>query len=245
MEHYTLPVGVTSPVTLAHLSDFHFSDVVPNRLIDAAIEKAVAANPDAIVLTGDYITSNPDLSLFEATFAKLQQAIPVYASFGNHDGGTWQDRQAGLTMQYTLRRHLKNLGVIVLENEVATQRIGNQHIRFVGLGDFWANRFEPNDVLKKGVIDDDATIIVLSHNPDTKEQLFDYHWHAMFAGHTHGGEANIFGWRPVLSLPVKDTSFPCGSRQFGNKWVHITRGVGSLYGMRLGCPPEVSIVTLV
>src|SRR6476646_8118282 len=48
------------PIRLLHLSDLHASSVVPNSLIERAIHLGLAAKPDLICLTGDYITRGHD-----------------------------------------------------------------------------------------------------------------------------------------------------------------------------------------
>jgi predicted MPP superfamily phosphohydrolase len=44
--------------------------------------------------------------------------------------------------------------------------------------------------------------------------------------------------------PVRDKNFIVGAYRYDDRWIYITRGVGNLYGMRLLCRPEVSVLTL-
>jgi predicted MPP superfamily phosphohydrolase len=44
--------------------------------------------------------------------------------------------------------------------------------------------------------------------------------------------------------PVRDKRFIAGMYSWDNRWIHITRGVGNVHGLRFNCPPEVSLVTL-
>ena len=88
-------------------------------------------------------------------------------------------------------------------------------------------------------------MIVLSHNPDSKELLKKYDWDLMCCGHTHGGQLVIplIGFRPFL--PVIDKSFPEGLLSWGKRHVHISRGIGNLHGLRFNCRPEISILNVV
>ena len=70
-----------------------------------------------------------------------------------------------------------------------------------------------------------------------------YPWDLMLSGHTHGGQL----WIPFIGAPfapVRDKRFVKGLVRWQNRWVHVTKGVGNLHGMRLNCPPEVSLLTL-
>ena len=85
--------------------------------------------------------------------------------------------------------------------------------------------------------------IMLSHNPDAKTALRDVPWDLMLCGHTHGGQITL----PLLGsplAPIADKRFSEGLHTWDKRWIYVTRGVGSLLGMRFNCPPEVSILEL-
>jgi predicted MPP superfamily phosphohydrolase len=89
----------------------------------------------------------------------------------------------------------------------------------------------------------EATRILLSHNPDTKEFLKFHPWDLLLCGHTHGGQVVLPGLGAPWT-PVRDKRFIAGMYSWDNRWIHITRGVGNVHGLRFNCPPEVSLVTL-
>jgi predicted MPP superfamily phosphohydrolase len=65
----------------------------------------------------------------------------------------------------------------------------------------------------------------------------------MLCGHTHGGQVVV----PLLGapiVPVRDRRYVAGLNQWRERWIYTTRGVGSLYGIRFGCRPEVSILSV-
>ena len=84
--------------------------------------------------------------------------------------------------------------------------------------------------------------IVLCHNPDAKEILRDFDWDLMLSGHTHGGQFKIPFTDFAPLSPVKDLSMTEGLHEFQNRKIFITRGVGSLYGIRINCRPEASVL---
>lgn len=66
----------------------------------------------------------------------------------------------------------------------------------------------------------------------------------MLCGHTHGGQLRI----PLVGepfAPIEDKRYVAGLNTFGERQIYTTRGVGSLYGLRLNCRPEVTILELV
>jgi uncharacterized protein len=93
-------------------------------------------------------------------------------------------------------------------------------------------------------IDRTQPTILLSHNPDTKSQLMKWPWDLMLSGHTHGGQLSLPGIGTPFA-PIRDKRYVRGLHRWNDRWLHITKGVGNLHGMRFNCRPEVSILTLI
>ena len=70
-----------------------------------------------------------------------------------------------------------------------------------------------------------------------------YHWDLMLCGHTHGGQIGVPGLAEWLA-PVRDKTHLEGSQNREGRLIHITRGVGSLYGVRFWCRPQVSLLVV-
>jgi len=227
-----------------HLSDFHASDALNIRLLQTAVDIALRQNVDAIFLTGDYITDAlPAGGELGSELKRLAEHAPVFAVFGNHDGGGWAGyAYRGYSTPDAVGSVLKNSGVRVLKNGREEIRLPRGKISVAGIADLWSGAMRPVDCLSKKP--EDAPVIVLSHNPDSKDRLVDWHWDAMLCGHTHGGQCVIpmLGIRPFL--PVKDRRFVAGLYDWNGLKLHITRGVGSLYGLRFNCRPEISILEI-
>ena len=51
---------------------------------------------------------------------------------------------------------------------------------------------------------------------------------------------------PILDslAPVKDKRYVRGLHRLGDRWMHISKGVGNLHGVRLNCRPEVSLLNV-
>lgn len=231
------------PIRIVHMSDFHASPDVSLSQIEKAIELGLSLKPDLVCLTGDFITWKYDyFAEFGQLLKRLGDAAPSFACLGNHDGGRWSARY-GYADSSKVEAMLKGSGISLLHNTSNALSIKQRQLRLVGVGDMWAREINAPaaflDVQKKA----QETMVLLSHNPDSKSELAEYPWDLMLCGHTHGGQL----WIPLLGAPfapVRDKRFVKGLGRWNDRWIHVTKGVGSLHHMRLNCPPEVSLVTL-
>jgi uncharacterized protein len=236
--------ALATRIRILHLSDLHLSKVVPLDFIRTAIRLGLTANPDLICLTGDYVTgrvSVPDE--YVSLLKELSRAAPTYASFGNHDGGSWVSPRGGYRDLSEMREMFERAGIHCLHNEFASTVIQGQPIELVGLGDFWAEDVRPDKAFPSDADGLRAVRICLCHNPDAKSMVEDRAWDLMLCGHTHGGQLYL----PVIGTPfapVKDHAFVAGLNPWRNRWIYTTRGVGNVLGLRFNCPPEVSVLEL-
>lgn len=230
------------PLTLLHLSDLHASKFVSLATIEHAIQIALAScQPDLICLTGDFITSKwEDWEGYARVLSQLPVVAPTYATVGNHDGGKWAGRTYGYSTHDLVDEMLAHAGLQHLHN----RRVAFDHdgwaLNIVGVGDLWSDEIE---VAAWQVADPKRATVLLSHNPDSKDKLAEQPWDLMLSGHTHGGQLRIpFVGTPFA--PVRDHRFVQGLHRWENHWLHITKGIGNLHGMRLNCRPEISVLTL-
>lgn len=234
---------LTHPVSLAHLSDFHASKVVPQSLIEHAVDLAIASKPDIICLTGDYVTGSTgfDTRWYKAVLSKLPRQAPTFAVLGNHDGGVWAESDGGFRGTEEVTRLLESSGIQVLENRSLRVQCNGAELQLAGVGDFWAANID----IESAFADTDSRYptILLSHNPDTKVLFAKLDWELMLSGHTHGGQVVM----PVLGLchaPVEDKHYLQGLKPWRNRWIHVSRGVGNVLGVRFNCRPEVTKLRL-
>ena len=109
--------------------------------------------------------------------------------------------------------------------------------------DLWSGYPDPESAFANSRRPGTETTIVLAHNPDSKDLIGRYPWQLMLSGHTHGGQISI----PLLGapyVPVKDRRYIAGLNPWKDRLIYTTRGVGSIYGTRFSCRPEVSILDL-
>lgn len=234
-----------APLRLLHLSDFHASDCVSLDFIEESVRLGLSLEPDLVCLTGDFISWRWEAwERYAQILAGLAQRAPSFACLGNHDGGRWaaSSRHRGYADTAAVRALLAAAGVHLLHNASHTLHLGGRPLTMVGVGDLWARELDA-DAAFAGVPAETAKI-VLNHNPDAKDAVAGHDWQLMLSGHTHGGQCRL----PFLGTPfapVRDLRFVEGLREWRGRWIHVTRGVGNLHGLRFNCRPEVSLLTLV
>lgn len=246
--------------TLTQLSDFHFDGLrLPEKLLAKAIAASNAANPDLVLLTGDFVTDDPDvIHSLTPWLQKLESRSGIYAALGNHDNCFWRSRSE-------ITSALTDIGINVLWNRIAYPF--DADLALVGLADFWSREFDPAPVMAQ--LDNSKPRIVLSHNPDAAVPLQQWRVDLQLSGHTHGGQivlpflgpispymAKIYRRIPkraqrrfsILkesSQPVKHWEWSEGLHSVNNNLLYVNRGLGTYLPGRFRCPPEVTIITLI
>ena len=204
------------------------------------------AKPDLICLTGDFITNSEpfDAGRYASLLKRLSQTAPAFASLGNHDGGPWAARHiGGFPDSSVVRQLLEASDVHLLHNRSELLSIRGQDLCLAGVGDLWSEEAVPELAFASVPANPDTPVVLLAHNPDTKELVAHRPWHLMLSGHTHGGQVLI----PVVGtrfVSVRDKRFISGLKKWNGKSIYITRGVGNLAGVRFNCRPEVTILDL-
>lgn len=235
-------VPLKRPVRVLHLSDLHASAVVSLDMISSAVALGMAERPDIVCLTGDFIShrdDNPAAMEYVRVLRKLTIGTQAFAVMGNHDGGRWAAGARGWANHLWVDRILEDAGIEMLHNRSRVVEVRGQRLVLAGTGDYWAEEVEPESAFRE--VDSRLPVVLLTHNPDTKDVCSPYCWDLMLSGHTHGGQVIV----PLYGAPfctVADTRYLAGLKPWGDRQIHVTRGVGNLHGVRFNCRPEVSLL---
>lgn len=85
-------------------------------------------------------------------------------------------------------------------------------------------------------------VIMLQHDPSAWKRSILPKTPAQLtlSGHTHGGQMQIFGWRPTSIRQQEDY----GLYEQNGRYLYITAGLGGLVPFRLNMPNEIAVITL-
>ncbi len=227
------------PLRVVQITDPHLGPFMPVERLRAVCQRAVEADPDLVLLTGDYLTmeSNTDAAPLTEALGPLQAlAGRCFAIRGNHDLDSPQEVATALEAN----------GVRLLIDEAARADTPLGPIQVIGLDWHWRDRSAAiRAVLGRYPRVPGVPRLVMLHDPAAFRLLDDGQADLVFSGHTHGGQIGLFDMglkRSVLSL----TKIPDhGFWGMGHNRLYVHRGTGH-YGfpLRLGVPGEEGIMRL-
>ena len=229
-------------LTIAHLSDFHYDSPASAGVIRTAVEITNGLAPDLVVLTGDYVTLYPfeirsraaeDSKPCAQVLADLHAPMGVFGVLGNHDY---------LSDPRLVTRSLEAHGVTVLRNfNLRIERRGAR-LWIAGVDDVLGGGASLDKALR-GIPRDGITVL-LAHEPDYADSVAQHAVDLQLSGHSHGGQIR-FPLLGAVYLPPMARKYPYGLNQIGRLKVYTNRGLGTIFvPVRLGCPPEITLLTL-
>lgn len=239
---------------ILQLSDLHSKKFGKDN--KKLIEKIEAANPNVIVITGDMVNDDFDLSSFISILANLIKSYKVYYIIGNHEQNIMlRDNAQFISMIDKIKR----LGVIVINNEKVRISIGKEYINLYGLYmglKYYRNfrnknsrsiNFSVEDMEKLvGKCNKSTYNILLSHNPFYFHTYSNWGADLVLTGHVHGGMIKLPFLGGVFS--PEHSFFPKyyeGMYKNCNSFMNVNRGLGrGNFCIRLFNKPELSVITL-
>lgn len=224
---------------IVQLSDLHVGPVVDPTYLSGVLRRVPELEPDYVVITGDFLTSDRAEEVKPACRMLGESPIvevPCFGVLGNHDYGN-SFRRKEVAAQLTDR--LNEIGVKVLRNE-STEIDG---LQIAGSDDLWAGRCNVYQSLES--VDPERPTLYLAHNPDSADVAG---WRLMqgwiLSGHTHGGQCRF----PLIGapiLPVRNQQYARGRVDLlDGRTLYVNRGLGYSRRLRFGVRPEVTVFTL-
>ncbi len=219
---------------IAQLSDIHIGWGTPPETLAAAQRLAHAAQPDLLVLTGDFLNH----SLVEADalvrwLAGLPR--PAVATLGNHDH--WSGALG-------IRRILEQQGIPVLQNESLALDLGGQRLTLAGVDDGFTHHDDAEKAFGRVALPDHA--LVLSHEPRTADRIARTGGRLVLSGHTHGGQVVLPGVTRMITA-MAGMRYVAGWYQAGDAQLYVNAGIGSSVRLaRVGeqAMPELAVFDL-
>lgn len=172
-------VGNMDPLRIAHLTDLHVGRVTPMKVQMAAVELVNRAEPDLVLVTGDFVCHS---QVFLSDLEEVMRAIraPVFGVLGNHD--YWSGASS-------VRRSLRSAGVELLDNANTVLSLRGQSLQLVGLDDAYTGHADREKAVQG--MRRDLPTIGLSHIAEEADALYPHGIPFVLSGHTHGGQITL------------------------------------------------------
>lgn len=222
---------------IGFVTDTHVGPFISLDDLQRALDLVAAESPDLLLLGGDYASESPRYIASAAErFGALAKRLPLgaYGVLGNHD--------YSITGRYALEAFMA-AGIPILRNDVAEVRYRDASLWIAGIDDTLLGSPDPAGTLAKAPAG--APKLALWHEPHFAEEAAAAGAFAQLSGHTHGGQVRLPAIGPI-GLPIHGHRNVIGLSDVNGMRVYTSRGVG-IYRppVRVNCPPEVTIITLV
>lgn len=218
---------------IIHLSDIHHSPFTSLEHISRAVMVSNHIKPDMFVLTGDYVSHEPEyIEPVAKVLGELKAEFGTHACLGNHDH--WTD---GNIVTDAFRK--ENINMLVNEGFRLTAR--DSSFWLAGVDDYMVGKTDVAASMR-GAFPDEMKIL-LAHNPVIIRQAAKFGVDLMFSGHTHGGQVKVRDTNKKRIFPKRKLTNGLHRRK--NTQIYITRGIGTVVlPVRYQCPPEISLIEL-
>lgn len=223
---------------IIQISDIHAGTWMNRERLMTVVDRVNEQNPDLIAITGDFITLGKVswvADILMNPLSQLRAPDGVVAVLGNHDH--W-------TNPHALREVLQASNVQELANDCIVLERGIGKLAIGGVDDVWEKQADLDRVIER-LPNDNTPAILLAHEPDFADETARTGRFALqLSGHSHGGQIRLpfFG---ALILPDLGKKYPIGQYQVRDMIQYTNRGVGMIPpAVRLGCPPEITVLTL-
>jgi uncharacterized protein len=221
---------------IAQISDVHADQWMNRDRLKHIVTLINHLQPDAIAITGDFVTRDADVyePNLVAAFKELAPKDLTVAVLGNHDHWTSQE---------VIRRMLKRSNIVDLSNSVATLQRGDSVLHLAGVDDVWTKHDRLDLVLEQ--LPAVGAAVLLVHEPDFADtSVATGRFDLQMSGHSHGGQVTL----PFLGapkLPPYGKKYSSGRYQVGNMVQYTNRGIGMVTPrVRFNCRPEITIFVL-
>jgi uncharacterized protein len=225
-----------------HMSDIHMQKL---KVSADKVRKTIKfEKPDFIVITGDYIEKAEHADSFFRFLKKTCSGFDTYLCLGNHDFTAFHEDAKGLR---GFIEGIEKLGIHVMNNSCITYTKEGSKINIIGIEDLKAGNADLEKAFA-ACVNNAATNIVISHNPDLIFELSDSKVDYFFCGHFHGGQI----WMPLyLEFKMLRHDKLCkmgvrkGLHRINGVDVYINPGLGNvLVPLRFLSRPEVTVYNI-
>jgi uncharacterized protein len=211
----------TNALRLAYVSDLHLRRKRSMHLCQQILDACKTAQPDVIVLGGDYVDHRSELAIFGDLCQQLNSIAPVMAIAGNHDVSIGLDR---------IRKTIESGHGVWIEEGVNLIEHDGRVLAFAG------SKYTRN-------IDADVRILC-AHNPRIWKKAKHLDYNLVLAGHLHGCQWVSFSYRDRLYPGAWFYPYCYLNHQVASSRLIVSRGVSDLIPIRWNCPREIVVCSV-
>ena len=253
-----------------HLSSFADSSEFLQRIIDTIN----AQQPDLICFTGDFVGFGVEEAIpFTHILRQLHAKDGIKSVLGNHDfalyhhGLTEAEKEEKVNQLTAYQRDtlgwqlLRNQSYLIQRDTAYLQIIGvgntsckGQGFQTISRGDLMKAIRQLGDRAPQKSADFSGTPLVKGENMQILLSHDPSHWRGevvpttdiplTLSGHTHAGQVRLFGY-PLSSLMFTESEgWYHTTQHHATQSLHINTGLGCTLPVRLGVPPEITVITL-
>lgn len=237
LRHGTAGERVERPLRIVQISDPHLGPFMSVERLQAICARAVAAEPDLVLLTGDFLTmeSQGDAVHLRRALAPLHPLLGrTFACRGNHD----------LEAPQIVAEALRDNGIRLLIDEAAIADTPWGRVEILGFDFVFRERSAHlSRVASQHPRHNGLLRIALLHDPGAFRHVPPGTAELVLAGHTHGGQLGLVSLGGKWTVPRIVDMPDHGLWARGRERLYVHRGTGH-YGfpLRLGVPAEESLI---
>jgi predicted MPP superfamily phosphohydrolase len=212
--------------------------------------------PDIILIPGDLTnTLASEIFPFIDAFKNLKSKYGVYVTLGNHDyfsDPNFIANKIGTLTPFNMMR-----------NESQILKINGKELLILGIEDTRSSGAKFSEAIlnyleqtvsqaKKSVLEskldyNELPKIMMYHKPYLFPEMLDKNIDLILSGHTHGGQIVLANFGKLnISIAAMVSPYISGLYKEKNSQMYISDGIGTVaLPIRLNCPPEITVLTLV
>lgn len=233
------------PIRVLHISDLHVERVTEREAQVLALAKK--ANPDVIVITGDYVNlsynRDPETARqVRHLLSQLSAPHGVYATLGSPP----------VDLRETVLPIFDGLtNVTLLRHGWAEVALGDG--RFLNVLGIDCTHHLPTDRARLAQLvakrpRHDIPQLLLFHSPELMPEAVQHGIDLYLCGHTHGGQVRLPLIGPLLTSSQLGRQYVMGIYKEKQTQLYVSRGIGleglSAPRIRFMAPPEMTLVTI-
>ena len=228
--------GALDGLTIAHLSDLHFTGRLSREFFEFVVEQTNELEPDLVAITGDIIDKEKCLPWIGDVLGRLRAKSGVFYVFGNHER---RIPDASL-----LASTFEDAGLTHLGGRWTEVRMRGRTIILAGNELPWFRPAADMTSCPKMLHERRLPRVLLSHSPDQIQWARAHDFDLMLAGHMHGGQIRFPLIGPVVGPSFYGVRYSGGVYYVKPTLLHVSRGVAGVQTLRIHCRPELTKLVL-